>query len=148
MKELAVLSRPISGLNMKVKRMYCTGWIRFERNRKMGRGYRNKCLQDRNPSYSAMVCYYDTAPITSHTNAISRQQLITICSFLSLEGERMLNWHRIASMVQESIASTTKFQDAFPWQKILVLHLHPTVEIVYNEHEDQAEFARCNRFSL
>jgi len=23
-----------------------------------------------------------------------------------------------------------------------------TVEIVYNEHEDQAEFACCNRFSL
>ena len=27
-------------------------------------------------------------------------------------------------------------------------NLHVTVEIVYNEHEDQADFARYNRFSL
>jgi len=30
------------------------------------------------------------------------------------------------------------------WSKILII----TVEIVYNEHQDQAEFARYNRFSL
>jgi len=31
---------------------------------------------------------------------------------------------------------------------ILCFMNESTVEIVYNEHEDQAEFARYNRFSL
>ena len=44
----------------------------------------------------------------------------------------------------EFVESTTaSWEPAFPMK-----HNWNTVEIVYNEHEDQAEFAHYNRFSL